>query len=792
MKEEVVKVKKAEKREEREMLFNPLLSALKENDKKNLFKTNVNTAFIKTGFPLIDYYFGAVVNKHDDKGELIKQEPRIGQAAGTFNLVIGNSGSGKMQPDNTPVPTPTGWTTIGDLKPGDEVFAITGQRTKVLGVYPHGEQDVYKITFSDGRTAMCGLDHLWHVSTYGHGRDMKYITSTEQMISDYKDFSKPDNPVRRYRIPTLMHPVKYEERPVPVDPYIVGAMIGNGCLTLPQLTISCGTDFVPTKIAEKLGCYVKYPKDGEYRYVFYRTPDLKKDVLRSDELFADLPEVLTYSGSKEIPEVYLHNSEEVRRELLRGLMDTDGSITMDKVRFNVTYSSTSKKLLEQIQELIRSLGYNANISEDKRSDKYTTGFCGTLVFLMPNEEKHLLFTEPKKYERAKKAQRYPKRRNYEYLTVEEIKLDHREPSTCIYIEHPSHMYVTDQFIPTHNTTLVAQIAGNIIHQFPFANVIHFDCENRFDVSRAETITKLPPKDFNEETARYIIKNGMVGLDIIQKMITDIYKEKMKLKDQLMVDTGLTDEFGKPVMMMQPTVVIIDSITTVMAETFSPDNAKDMAKAEELRSNTEGARDAKTMKGFFKDILPMCKEANIIIYGINHINTNMSMNSILPVAKQQNWLGQNESIPGGKTMIYYPFNIMKLIPKTTKVDRFEESIDGFDGHLVRIEPIKSSSNQSGNGANGLAFDLVFSFKQGFDPLRSMILYGKNAGLIEGNKNKMKFKDDPSFTFTFRDVYKEKDKYPIWKNIVKYVIPHLDKKLSYTEPSEIKFDEESLSY
>ena len=145
------------------------------------------------------------------------------------------------------------------------------------------------------------------------------------------------------------------------------------------------------------------------------------------------------------------------------------------------------------------------------------------------------------------------------------------------------------------------------------------------------------------------------------MIVKTYVSKMKLRAELTVNSGFKDEFNRDVTILQPTVDIIDSMTTVMSETFSPDSTKDAADAEKMRSNTEGARDAKTLKGFFKDILPLCKEADIIVYGINHLNTNMSM-GITPVARQQNYLKQEESIPGGKTMLYYPFNIIKLTAK----------------------------------------------------------------------------------------------------------------------------------
>lgn len=343
------------------------------------------------------------------------------------------------------------------------------------------------------------------------------------------------------------------------------------------------------------------------------------------------------------------------------------------------------------------------------------------------------------------------------------------------------------------TTLAEQIAGNICRQYKNANVIHYDCENRTDISRVETVTALPSNYFRSSDGippKYLLKTGAVGLDIIQEMIVKTYVSKMKLKKELIIQSGFKDEFNQDVMIFPPTVIIIDSITSVINETFSVDNAKDASNAEKMRGNTEGARDAKSLKGFFKDILPLCKEANIIIYGINHINDNMSMNSFTPVAKQQNFLKQNESIPGGKTMLYYPYNIIKLTSKPS--DDFTEESDGFSGHVVMIEPIKSSSNQSGNNSKGISFEMIFSFKHGFDSLRSNIWYCKEYGIVEGNKNRLKFKDDDSFTFSMKNVYKEKDEKPIWEDLKLYMFPRLLTHLSFIEPNENKFDSRSLDY
>ncbi len=341
------------------------------------------------------------------------------------------------------------------------------------------------------------------------------------------------------------------------------------------------------------------------------------------------------------------------------------------------------------------------------------------------------------------------------------------------------------------SSLAIQIMGMMIRQFKYANGILFDCENRTDTSRCENLTKLPSRYFSSDSiSEFTIKSGAVSLEIIQEIIVKLYVRKMQLKNQLKVPIGYNDEFGKPIMILPPTVIVIDSITTVINETFSPDSAKESADAEKMRGNTDGARDAKTLKGFFKDVLPLCKEANITIYGINHINQNMSMNSFVPVAKQQNFLKQDESIPGGKTMLYYPYNIIKLTAKPS--DDFTEESDGFAGHVVMVEPVKSSSNQSGNNSKGISFEMIFSFKEGFDTLRSMIWYGKNYGFIEGNKNRMRFRDDDSFSFSWKNLTKEVKEKPIWESLRKYVYPHLKTHLSFMEIEDHQFDENILNY
>lgn len=372
-----------------------------------------------------------------------------------------STGVGKLEPYSRRIPTPDGYKLMGDLQIGDRIFGSNGKVIRVLDIYEHGEQDIYKITFSDGRYALCGKDHLWNVY-YPWMRYKQVTVSTEIMLKDYKKYSKYlDNTGRdpyeyKYRIPLLSGPVEYDPQPIPIDPYIIGAFIGNGCNTLEMLSISSGDDYVPRKIANILGFDIKMKKQS-YTYIFYY-----KDghMIKTKEFFKDLLDMIQYSRDKQIPIEYMYNSLDVRMELLRGLMDTDGSISYDDGRFNISYSSTSKHLLEQIQELIRGLGFIANIgSPDKRVEKYKEGYCSQVNIRVPNSFKQELFTHPKKHKLAVQASwRNDFRQPFRHLIVKNIEYYGKEESRCIRVSAPDELYLTEDFIVTHNTFMACYSA----------------------------------------------------------------------------------------------------------------------------------------------------------------------------------------------------------------------------------------------------------------------------------------------------------------------------------------------
>lgn len=376
-------------------------------------------------------------------------------------------GTGKGVPLHTKIPTPTGYKLMGDLKVGDKVFGSDGESTTVIGVYDQGIKDVYKITFNDGRYALCDDQHLWSVKTFNNG--LYRPKRTIDLLQDYKihDKTKTSDGTNRepfrykYRIPVLSGPVQYDHRDVPIDPYTLGALIGNGSLTEPALAISSGNTYVPEKIARRHGFETR-KRTSCYTYYFYDNIEDRKRIQTKD-FFADLPEMIgKMSHNKEIPEMYLYNDTETRWELLRGLMDTDGSIVYAEGRYHVTYSSCSKKLLNQIQFILKSLGFNATLRIDKRVNKYKHMFHGELYFLMPNSWKKHLFTIPYKHEIAYEAHYMPDNNMHvDHLIIKDIKLVKREETRCIKVDAPDSLFLTEDFIVTHNTFMACYSAIKI-------------------------------------------------------------------------------------------------------------------------------------------------------------------------------------------------------------------------------------------------------------------------------------------------------------------------------------------
>ena len=313
------------------------------------------------------------------------------------------------------------------------------------------------------------------------------------------------------------------------------------------------------------------------------------------------------------------------------------------------------------------------------------------------------------------------------------------------------------------TTLAVQMISNIAYANG-GNVLHYDAENRITLERVKQLSKLPEEWFSAEYPRYSLRKGAIGYNTLQNDITEIYENKMRYKDVITKPVGEVDCRNHPIELMPPTMVFVDSLQNLISDDNSYDvNSKNFDNSKELRSNMYGAQSAKTIRGLITDIIPMLREANIILIVIAHKTSNVAASPFAPVAKQFQYGSNNERTSGGSAVEYNASAVINLTGKVDADSRFFEETDGFDGNTVLYEQTKASTNESGNVKTGLGFEFIIDKKRnGIDNVRSLIYFLRDRGRIKGNKAGYKVIDkngeEISTKFTWKTVYDDFSKSP----------------------------------
>lgn len=384
----------------------------------------------------------------------------------SYNMIFaGAPGSGKAEPLTATIHTPQGIRRFGDLKTGDYVFDRSGEPTKVLGVYPQGKKDVYRITLKDGRTMLCNDEHLFTVLDTKHrNRTNKIRTITvRDMLKHGLEYTSQYNGVVRYHkrweIPTN-EAVQMPHATLPLDPYVLGAFLGDGALTCKHLTLSSNDPFVVYKISNKLHMRAnKYSfKNYSWNFKYYNNEKYNRFVVHTNDI---IPKELQNIKSihRFIPQEYLNASINQRLELLQGLFDTDGSITKAKGRYHIVYSTNSKQLALDVRELMFSLGFSNSLCIQDRHDNIHTNTEYSIQALVDPTDKPLFFTLPRKLKLAKQGALRKSSRDYNFEIISNIeKLNYQEEMMCIYVDNPEHLYLSNDYIVTHNTTIARIVA----------------------------------------------------------------------------------------------------------------------------------------------------------------------------------------------------------------------------------------------------------------------------------------------------------------------------------------------
>lgn len=374
-------------------------------------------------------------------------------------IVVGEMGVGKAQPLDAKVLTPSGWKCMGNIQEGDEVVNPDGGTAFVVGVYPQGRKDIYRVTFSDGSQTECCDEHLWQVITPLR----KWRDGSSQVLSlqdmRYDLFSKSGN--ARYFIP-IVRPVVFESQELPVDPYLLGALIGDGTLGCNAVLISSMDDEIITEVSNALpeGIVVSHQSATTFRIARGRNSDNRKFILPQNTLLNAIRE-LGLSGkraeSKFIPQTYLFADVPARIALLQGLLDTDG--TIDPRSGKISFCTISEQLAIDVVALIQSLGGVARTRT--RYTKYTHNGekrVGRLSYQigvsLPNAIQPF---------RLSRKQQYVIPRTKYGITRALVKVKYigQKEAQCIALDSENQLYVTDNYIVTHNTTVGIGIAAGL-------------------------------------------------------------------------------------------------------------------------------------------------------------------------------------------------------------------------------------------------------------------------------------------------------------------------------------------
>ncbi len=346
--------------------------------------------------------------------------------------LFGNPGIGKEQPLYSKILTPNGWTTMGNIKIGDKVCSPNKTYNTVTAIHPQGIKDVYTVYFNDNTSVDCGLNHLWKVSCSIWGNKEFRIMSTKELLKLHTD----DNNVK-YIAEIPLTTIEYPETNLPLHPYLLGVLISNNHL---QNTVCSSIHINQQEIINK--CNSLLSKDIILNNIndIFKINSFKK-ALKSLHLYN------TCNYTKFIPRIYLQSSYDQRIQLLNGLMDTNGDIS--KISNKIIYYTFSLQLTKDIKELVYSLGGIATINSQSKNNKIEYNlqiqFTSLNPFTINSKASKIIYKEQDKVRKC---------------IVKIVKTNKQTEQQCISLDG-DHLYITDGFTTTHNTSVCSQIAEQL-------------------------------------------------------------------------------------------------------------------------------------------------------------------------------------------------------------------------------------------------------------------------------------------------------------------------------------------
>lgn len=356
---------------------------------------------------------------------------------GARHIVVGKSRrKGYEQPYSEKIIIPSGETTMGEIKVGDYVSTPCGGRAKVIEKFEQGIKDIYEVTLQDGRKVRCGLEHLWEIQEF---RGYKKIVNTKFFLDKKLKRGTKGKEYYSYYLPQTKE-VRYnkQENKLPLDPYLLGLLIGDGSLTQGSCLFSTIDLELLDYVKDIIGNDYSINKKTETQYsITYKLKEKKNPIL---DILGEL-KLKTLAINKFIPEQYKYATIEERYEIVRGLMDSDGSIWKQGC---CNFVNTSEKLIDDLQYILRGLGIRTTKS---KNNNVGVGFS-------VNQSWTLIITTDKPIFKLKRKLEKLKIRRYDInkIAITKVeKLNIKEKCACILIDSKENLYLTSNFVVTHNS-----------------------------------------------------------------------------------------------------------------------------------------------------------------------------------------------------------------------------------------------------------------------------------------------------------------------------------------------------
>jgi phosphate starvation-inducible PhoH-like protein len=441
---------------------------------------------------------------------------------------------GRAQPVFTKVLTPRGFRPIGELRVGDLVIGSDGRPTVVAGVYPQGFKQIYRVYTQDGSSTLASEDHLWAVYTRADRRRGKpaRVLQTKEMIGNLRAAH-----YHRYELPLLTAPVSFDPRPVPLDPYALGLLLGDGCVTCQTTPSFTTTEPELAQALERLISGIELRQKSDIDYVLNRVRQPGEVITIENPVTGAMRRLGlagTKSDTKFIPEDYLFNSSDVRLALLQGLLDSDGGpVTQEGRTCRIQFGTASRRLRDDVVFVVQSLGGVVNQRTRKAAGRKPGLARGRPVY--HRSDAHILDIRLPEgvvpFRLARKAAKYDATGGGRPMRfIDRIEPAGTAEAVCIRVAAADSLYVTEDFLLTHNTLnyafIVLDEAQNTTAEQMKMFLTRLGFGSKMVVTGDVTQVDLPGGATSGLRAAVDILDGIEGIHVSELTSADVVRHRL--------------------------------------------------------------------------------------------------------------------------------------------------------------------------------------------------------------------------------------------------------------------------